>query len=67
MGDDPEADVIGARSVGIEPVLIDRKGRIDSPIGVGTETGSVPTIHDFGGLLDLLGIERPVALVEPGA
>ena len=62
IGDDPEADVIGARRVGIEPVLIDRKGRIDSPIGAGTETGEVAVIHDFGELLDLLGIARPAAI-----
>jgi putative hydrolase of the HAD superfamily len=62
VGDDPEADVMGARRVGIEPVLIDRRGRIDSPVGAGTETGAVATIADFGGLLDLLGIERPAAL-----
>lgn len=66
VGDDPEADVVGARRVGIEPVLIDRRGRIDSPVGVGTETGAVPTVHDFGGLLDLLGIERPAVLAEAG-
>ncbi len=30
VGDDPEADVVGARRVGIEPVLIDRRGRLDS-------------------------------------
>ena len=67
VGDDPEADVIGARQVGIEPILVDRKGRIDSPVGAGIETGSVPTIHDFGGLLDLLDIERPASLAELGA
>jgi len=66
VGDDPEADVVGARRVGIEPVLIDRRGRIDSPVGVGTETGAVQTVHDFGGLLDLLGIERPAVLAEAG-
>lgn len=62
VGDDPQADVMGARRVGIEPVLIDRKGRIDVPVGAGTKVGVVPTIHDFGELLDLLGIERPDAL-----
>ena len=67
VGDDPEADVVGARGAGIEPILIDRRGRIDQPVGVGADTGAVPTIHDFGGLLDLLGIERPAALTEPGA
>jgi putative hydrolase of the HAD superfamily len=65
VGDDPEADVLGARRVGIEAVLIDRCGRIDSPIGAGAETGAVPVIGDLGDLLDLLGIERPEALTEP--
>ncbi len=64
VGDDPEADVLGARRAGIEAVLIDRRGRIDSPVGAGTSTGAVPTIRDFGELLDLLGIERPASLME---
>lgn len=64
VGDDPEADVVGARRVGIEPILIDRKGRLDKPIGAGTETGEVALIHDFGELLDLLGIARPTILAE---
>lgn len=67
IGDDPEADVVGARGVGIEPVLIDRRGRIDSPIGAGTETGEVAVIGDFADLLDLLHIERPAALLETSA
>ncbi len=62
VGDDPEADVMGARGVGIEPVLIDRRGRIDRPLGHGTEPGATPLIADFGELLDLLDIERPPAL-----
>jgi putative hydrolase of the HAD superfamily len=67
VGDDPQADVVGARAVGIEPVLIDRKGRLDSPVGAGTETGEVALIHDFGDLLDLLGLDRPAALAETSA
>jgi putative hydrolase of the HAD superfamily len=67
VGDDPQADVVGARAVGIEPVLIDRKGRLDSPVGAGTETGEVALIHDFGDLLDLLGLDRPEALAETSA
>jgi len=63
VGDDPEADVLGARRVGIEPVLIDRRGRIDRPIGDDADAGQVPLIRDFGELLDLLGIERPSGLV----
>ena len=67
VGDDPQADVVGARAVGIEPVLIDRKGRIDSPVGAGTETGEVSLIGDFGDLLDLLGLDRPAALTVTSA
>ncbi len=67
VGDDPEADIVGARRVGIEPVLIDRRGRIDSPIGAATEPGEVAVIADFGGLLDLLRIERPMELAEAHA
>jgi putative hydrolase of the HAD superfamily len=67
VGDDPEADVVGARRVGIEPVLLDRRGRIHPPLGSGTEPGDVVTIAHFGELLDLLGIERPAALSEATA
>lgn len=67
VGDDPEADVVGARQVGIEPVLIDRRGRLDSPVGADTDTGAVATIADFGDLLDLLGLGRPSALAEHSA
>ena len=67
VGDDPEADVVGARRVGIEPVLIDRHGRIDTPVGADAETGPVATIRDFGELLDLLGLARPANLPEPAS
>lgn len=67
VGDDPEADVVGARRVGIEPVLIDRRGRIDSPIGAGTDAGPVALISDFYELLDLLELERPKGLGESEA
>ena len=56
VGDDPTADVAGARRVGIEPLLIDRHGRLDEGAGDGA-----PLIHDLAELLDLLGIERPAA------
>jgi len=61
VGDDPEADVLGARRAGIEPVLIDRHGRDHPPLGHATEVGDVPLILDFDDLLDLLGLERPQA------
>jgi REG-2-like HAD superfamily hydrolase len=61
VGDDPEADVIGAQRVGIEPVLIDRAGRAHPPLGANAVHGPVPIIADLLELLDLLGIDRPVA------
>ena len=48
--------------MGIEPVLIDRRGRTHPPIGSDAEPGAVVTIADFGELLDLLGIDRPAGL-----
>ena len=66
VGDDLSADVVGARRVGIEPVLIDRRGRMEERVGEGTEIGEVVVIRDFGELLDLLGLERPpVAAGDP--
>jgi len=62
VGDDPTADVEGARRAGIAPILIDRHGRLDRPLGAGVEVDGVPVIADLGELLDLLGITRPAAL-----
>ena len=62
VGDDPMADVIGARRAGIEPVLVDRHGRRHPPIGSDTQADGALTISDFGELLDLLDIERPAEL-----
>lgn len=62
VGDDREADVLGARRAGIEPVLIDRRGRGRSTEGAAGGPAPI-SIRDFGDLLDLLGIERPAALV----
>ena len=59
VGDDPEADVVGARRVGIEPVLLDRRGRRFPPMGSDTPADGTTVIADFYELLDLLGIERP--------
>lgn len=64
VGDDPEADVMGARRVGIEAVLIDRHGRTHPPLGHETEHDDVACVADLAELLDLLGIERPSALAE---
>jgi HAD superfamily hydrolase (TIGR01549 family) len=65
VGDDLEADILGAGGAGIEAVLIDRHGRY---AWAEASTGpTVTTISDLGGLLDLLGIERPAALVGAGS
>jgi REG-2-like HAD superfamily hydrolase len=64
IGDDPGADVVGARRAGIEPILIVRRGRSHPPIGNGAPADGVPIIEDMGDLLDLLGIVRPAALRE---
>lgn len=52
IGDSYILDVLGARSVGISPVLIDRRGKLDPA------TVDVPVVRDFYGLLDILEIER---------
>ncbi|MFV2062921.1 MAG: HAD family hydrolase [Chloroflexota bacterium] len=68
VGDDPGADVVGARRAGIEPILIERSGRRYPPIGHGSLADGAPVIGDMGDLLDLLGIARPAQLVaaDPG-
>jgi len=65
VGDDPAADVAGARAVGIEPVLIHRAGRVHPPIGWDTPADGAIVIADLAELLDLLGIARPAELA-PG-
>jgi putative hydrolase of the HAD superfamily len=64
VGDDPTADVQGARRAGIEAVLLARQGRAHPPIGAGALADGVPVITDLGGLLDLLEIGRPQGLSE---
>jgi REG-2-like HAD superfamily hydrolase len=66
VGDDAEADVAGARRAGIEPVLIDRRGRSHPPLGSGGPIDGATIIGDFGDLLDLLSIDRPAALTGTG-
>jgi putative hydrolase of the HAD superfamily len=50
VGDHYYADVLGARSVGIHPVMIDRFGWV--------KTTDVPLISDLYGLLPLLGVSQ---------
>lgn len=67
VGDDPTADIMGARRAGIEPILIDRHGRAHPPIGAGARVDDTAIISDMGELLDLLGIQRPSGLAGAGA
>ncbi len=66
VGDDPRADVLGARRAGIEAVLVDRHGRAHPPIGADTPTDGVTVIADLAELLDVLAIARPAELVGAG-
>lgn len=50
VGDHYYADILGARSAGISPVMIDRFGS--------GHTADVPVIEDLYGLLSLLGMEK---------
>jgi putative hydrolase of the HAD superfamily len=59
VGDNPEADVVGARRAGVEPVLIDRGGAHDEPRERAARARGAPVIGDLLELLDLLGIARP--------
>ena len=61
VGDNYRSDVVGARRVGITPVLIDR-GHAD-PARLRSEHGEteLAVVHDLLEMLDLLGIARPLA------
>lgn len=61
VGDSYRADVLGARSVGITPVLIHRRraGDGEPRVAAGIPEGDdVALVHDLFGLLELLGIPR---------
>jgi HAD superfamily hydrolase (TIGR01549 family) len=59
VGDSYKGDVLGARRVGITPVLIDRSS--DDPARVRQEHGDpeMTVVRDLFELLDVLGIARP--------
>ena len=63
VGDNYQADVVGARRVGITPILIDR--RSDDPARVRAENSDpdLPAVRDLLELLDLLAVPRPTAAV----
>jgi putative hydrolase of the HAD superfamily len=59
VGDSYRADVVGARRVGINGVLIDRSGTDPARARDQHEDPELTVITDLFELLDLLGIERP--------
>lgn len=60
VGDSVRSDVEGARAAGISPVLIDRHTHSHAGDGERRAPANVPLIHDLFGLLDLIGVQRPV-------
>jgi putative hydrolase of the HAD superfamily len=65
VGDSYNADVKGARGMGIEPVLIDRSGGDAARARDDNEDPDLPIVADLNELLDLLGIERPAPTPQP--
>jgi putative hydrolase of the HAD superfamily len=59
VGDSYRADVVGARRVGINGVLIDRSGSDPARAREVYEDPELTVVTDLFELLDLLGIERP--------
>ncbi len=60
VGDQYRADVLGARAVGITPVLLERRGRDLEGLGVPEEDrAGVVLIRDLPGLLALLDVAMP--------
>jgi REG-2-like HAD superfamily hydrolase len=59
VGDNYQADVVGARRVGISPVLIDRRARGADRLREEYADPELPVISDLNGLLDLLGVSHP--------
>ena len=59
VGDSYRADVVGARRVGINGVLIDRSGNDPARAREQHEDPELTVITDLFELLDLLGMERP--------
>jgi FMN phosphatase YigB (HAD superfamily) len=59
VGDNPRADVAGARRVGITPVLIDRRLSDPARVVERVDDPNLALIADLYGLLDLLRVPRP--------
>jgi FMN phosphatase YigB (HAD superfamily) len=60
VGDNYQADVMGARAVGIRPVLIDRRQRDPARLPQTHDDPDLPVIGDLFELLDVLGVARPM-------
>lgn len=65
VGDSYQADVLGARRVGITPVLIDRRSKDPARVREEHDDPGLPVVGDLLELLDLLGVRRPVAALRP--
>ncbi len=58
VGDNPQADVAGARSAGLHAVLVDRAGRYEAGV---PGFPDVPVIGDLAALLPVLGLAASVS------
>jgi putative hydrolase of the HAD superfamily len=65
VGDSYAADVVGARRVGMTPVLIARNVGDPARIRQENEDPDLHVVADLFELLDLLGIDRPTKTPEP--
>jgi putative hydrolase of the HAD superfamily len=61
VGDNYQADVVGARRVGITPVLIDRHTSDPAARRAEHNEPDLPVVRDLFELIDLVGVERPAA------
>ncbi|CAN5662964.1 HAD family hydrolase [soil metagenome] len=59
VGDSYAADVLGARRVGIAPVLIDRQAADFARVRDERSDPDLPIVRDLFELLDLMGVDRP--------
>lgn len=64
VGDNYQADVMGARHLGITPVFIDRRSEDPARVREENSDPDLPVIRDLFELLDLLAIPRPAAALR---
>ena len=66
VGDSYKADVVGARRLGITPLLIDRYGGADpARVREEHEDPDLTILSDLYDLLEVLGLERPASTLSP--